>query len=76
MTLKHIEDDGDLSVLVNDIGTVLLVCVNGHQWVGTNFKPAGSSESETARRGLAQSIRVSSASPGAFPGMDLDVLER
>jgi hypothetical protein len=76
VTLKHIEDDSDLSVLVNDNGSVLLVCGNGHQWVGTDFKPAGASRTESARRDLAQSIRVSSAPTLVVPGMDLDILER
>jgi hypothetical protein len=76
VTLNHIEDDSDLSVLVNDNGSVLLVCGNGHQLVGTDFKPAGSSQSESARRDLAQSIRVSSAPAFAVPGMDLEMLER
>jgi hypothetical protein len=76
VTLKHIEDDSDLSVLVNDHGSVLLVCGNGHQWVGTGFMPVSSRQSELARRDLAQSIRIRSVGTLLVPGMDLDILER
>jgi hypothetical protein len=32
--LKHIEDDGDLSILVNDEGAMLVLCSQRHHWIG------------------------------------------
>lgn len=30
--MKHLEDDGDLSVFINDEGQIGIVCSKGHQW--------------------------------------------
>jgi hypothetical protein len=31
---KHIEDDGDLSLLISDSGEFVVVCSQGHKWTG------------------------------------------
>jgi hypothetical protein len=38
---KHIEDDGDLSIVVDDKGSLLVVCSKGHTWLGS-LEPASS----------------------------------
>jgi hypothetical protein len=32
--LKHLDDDGDLSLFITTEGEIALVCSKGHQWLG------------------------------------------
>ena len=70
--LKHIEDDGDLSLLVNDAGALLLVCSNGHQWIAT-AKPVTDAQDST-RSSLADALRGSSSLQN-LRGIDMRTLE-
>ncbi len=55
MVQKHIEDDGDLSLVINGDGDLLLVCSKGHKWIG-KFQPVAEG-TEDARQALVNAMR-------------------
>jgi len=67
--LRHIEDDGDLSILVNDEGAMLVVCPNGHRWFGALQRDAGSDAARAVEESLSARPDLI-AELGIRPGSD------
>lgn len=58
--LKHLQDDGDLSIVVSDDGTMVIACSEKHCWT-IKAEPLATSNAavrETLRLGLAENRRV------------------
>ena len=69
--LKHIEDNGDLTVLANDSGSVLLVCQScKRQWIVESAAAARDMGGSREARSVIDSLR---ANPEVLEGTSVSI---
>jgi len=67
---KHIEDNGDIHMLVNSKGETLLVCAEcGGRWYG-EFTPFNDDKANTTRKYFAELL---SANPELLVSLNIDL---